>query len=103
MYPLAALLEKIGSAIVLTHSQAGVIGFKLADALPDLDKAHVAIEPNGLPFYDIDFKSGDDCYRDSDKIARPGAWLVFAWLTIRRPLRLRISTCRGSSRRTGRN
>src|ERR1044072_6139226 len=37
---------------------------------PDLVKAHIAVEPNGPPFYDIDFKGGDDWYKDSDKIAR---------------------------------
>jgi hypothetical protein len=30
------LLEKIGPAIVLTHSQSGVFGWKLADLRPDL-------------------------------------------------------------------
>jgi pimeloyl-ACP methyl ester carboxylesterase len=75
MFPAdVALLEKIGPAVVLTHSQSGVFGFKLADARPDLVKAHVAIEPNGPPFYDIDFKGGDDWYKDSDKVAR--AWGV---------------------------
>jgi pimeloyl-ACP methyl ester carboxylesterase len=75
MFPAdVALLEKIGPAIVLTHSQSGVFGFKLADTRPDLVKAHVAVEPNGPPFYDIDFKGGDDWYKDSDKIAR--AWGV---------------------------
>jgi hypothetical protein len=29
-------------------------------------KAHVAVEPN----YDVDFKGGDDWYKDSDKVAR---------------------------------
>jgi len=71
MFPAnVALLEKIGPAIVLTHSQSGVFGFKLADTRPDLVKAHIAVEPNGPPFYDIDFKGGDDWYKDSDKIAR---------------------------------
>jgi pimeloyl-ACP methyl ester carboxylesterase len=75
MFPAdVALLEKIGPAIVLTHSQSGVFGFKIADARPDLVKAHVAVEPNGPPFYDIDFKGGEDWYRDSDKVAR--AWGV---------------------------
>ena len=75
MFPAdVALLEKIGPAIVLTHSQSGVFGFKLADSRPDLVKAHVAVEPNGPPFYDIEFEGGDSWYEDSDKIAR--AWGV---------------------------
>lgn len=75
MFPAdVALLEKIGPSIVLTHSQSGVFGFKIADARPDLVKAHVAVEPNGPPFYDIEFKGGEDWYEDSAGIAR--AWGV---------------------------
>jgi pimeloyl-ACP methyl ester carboxylesterase len=56
---LIALLEKIGPAVVLTHSQAGVFGWAVSDQRPDLVKAHVAVEPNGAPFYDVRFKGGD--------------------------------------------
>ena len=45
-----ALLDKIGAAIVLTHSQAGPFGWLLADARPNLVKAIVAVEPQGPPF-----------------------------------------------------
>jgi hypothetical protein len=45
-----ALLEKIGPAIILTHSQSGPFGWKITDARPDFVKAHVAVEPNGPPF-----------------------------------------------------
>ncbi len=45
-----ALLDKIGPAIVLTHSQAGPFGWLLADARPKLVKAVVAVEPQGPPF-----------------------------------------------------
>ena len=45
-----ALLDKIGPAIVLTHSQAGPFGWLLADARPKLVKGIVAIEPQGPPF-----------------------------------------------------
>ena len=41
----AALLDKIGPAIVLTHSQSGAFGWLIADARPQLVKAIVAIEP----------------------------------------------------------
>jgi pimeloyl-ACP methyl ester carboxylesterase len=47
---ILALLEKIGPAILLTHSQSGAFGWPVADARPDLVKAIVAIEPNGPPF-----------------------------------------------------
>jgi pimeloyl-ACP methyl ester carboxylesterase len=46
----AALLDKIGPAIVLTHSQSGSFGWLIADARPALVKAVVAIEPAGPPF-----------------------------------------------------
>ena len=45
-----ALLDKIGPAIVLTHSQAGPFGWLIADARPLLVKAILAIEPAGPPF-----------------------------------------------------
>ena len=46
----AALLDKIGPAIVLTHSQSGPFGWLIADARPRLVKGIVAIEPSGPPF-----------------------------------------------------
>jgi len=46
----AALLDKIGPAIVLTHSQSGPYGWLIADARPALVKAVIAIEPGGPPF-----------------------------------------------------
>jgi pimeloyl-ACP methyl ester carboxylesterase len=46
----AALLDKIGPAIVMTHSQSGAIGWPIADARPKLVKAIIAVEPSGPPF-----------------------------------------------------
>ncbi|MBV9861091.1 MAG: alpha/beta fold hydrolase [Alphaproteobacteria bacterium] len=46
----AALLDRIGPAILLTHSQSGPFGWLLADARPALVKAIVAVEPSGPPF-----------------------------------------------------
>ena len=45
-----ALLDRIGPAIVLTHSQSGAFGWLIADARPALVKAILAIEPWGPPF-----------------------------------------------------
>lgn len=45
----ADLLDRIGPAIVLTHSQAGPFGWLLADARPNLVKAIIALEPNAPP------------------------------------------------------
>jgi len=46
----AALLDKIGPAIVLTHSQSGPFGWLIADARPKLVKGIIAVEPAGPPF-----------------------------------------------------
>jgi len=45
-----ALLDKIGPAILVTHSQSGTFGWILADARPKAVKGIVAIEPSGPPF-----------------------------------------------------
>ena len=51
----AALLDKIGPAILVTHSQSGAFGWLLADARPKAVKAIVAMEPAGPPFHDAVF------------------------------------------------
>jgi pimeloyl-ACP methyl ester carboxylesterase len=68
---LIALLERIGPAVLLTHSQSGVFGWKIGDSRPELLKAIVAVEPNGPPFYDPDFKGGENWYVDGAKPSRP--------------------------------
>ena len=45
-----ALLEKIGPAVLVTHSQSGPYGWVAADARPSLVKGVIAIEPEGPPF-----------------------------------------------------
>ena len=49
----AALLDRIGPAILLTHSQSGTFGWLVADARPNLVRAIIAMEPSGPPVYDI--------------------------------------------------
>jgi pimeloyl-ACP methyl ester carboxylesterase len=44
---LAELLDRVGPAIVLVHSQSGQYGWPLAQARPALVKAIVAAEPSG--------------------------------------------------------
>ena len=46
----AALLDKIGPAIVVTHSQSGPFGWLIADVRPGLVKGIIAVEPSGPPF-----------------------------------------------------
>ena len=66
----AALLDRIGPAILLTHSQAGPFGWTIADARPKLVKAILAVEPNGAPVYEIKF-TGAPHYFEDDKLTRP--------------------------------
>jgi pimeloyl-ACP methyl ester carboxylesterase len=54
----AALLDRIGPAILLTHSQSGTYGWLVADARPRRVKAIVAVEPSGPPVYDTALKHG---------------------------------------------
>jgi pimeloyl-ACP methyl ester carboxylesterase len=46
----SALLDRIGPAILFTHSQAGPFGWLIADARPTLVRGIVAVEPSGPPF-----------------------------------------------------
>ncbi|MGF0238010.1 alpha/beta hydrolase [Rhodococcus sp. IEGM1300] len=45
----AALLDRIGEAVLITHSQSGPYGWLLADVRPNLVKAVVCVEPQGPP------------------------------------------------------
>jgi pimeloyl-ACP methyl ester carboxylesterase len=62
-----ALLDKIGPAILLTHSQSGSFGWPIADARPNLVKAIVAVEPSGPPVHDVEFKGAPDWFADAAK------------------------------------
>jgi len=84
---LAALLDRIGPAIILVHSQSGAYAWPLAQARPALVKAIVAAEPSGPPAHDVVVKSiqrfdvawegaqkqtDDDYYRDNPGVKRYG-------------------------------
>lgn len=45
----AALLDRIGPAMLITHSQAGPFGWLIADVRPQLVRGIVAVEPQGPP------------------------------------------------------
>jgi pimeloyl-ACP methyl ester carboxylesterase len=45
-----ALIEHVGQAFIITHSQAGAFGWRVGDARPDLVRGIVALEPTGPPF-----------------------------------------------------
>jgi pimeloyl-ACP methyl ester carboxylesterase len=65
-----ALLDKIGPAIVMTHSQSGTYGWEMLDARPNLVKALVQVEPTFPPVHDVDFIGAPDYFRDGP-VARP--------------------------------
>ena len=50
---LARLLDRIGPAILLTHSASGPSGWLAADRRPGSVKAIVSVEPMGPPFADV--------------------------------------------------
>ena len=106
-----ALLDKIGPAILLTHSQSGPFGWVLADARPKLVKGILAIEPNGPPFYENTVNGPPGWFKDGP-LGRP--WgitrgpLTFSpaaadpkdlRMTQQSAARARISCAAGSSRR----
>ena len=54
----AALLDKIGPAILITHSQAGYFSWLIADARPMLVKGNIAVEAPGPPIENVLFATG---------------------------------------------
>jgi pimeloyl-ACP methyl ester carboxylesterase len=73
---ILALLEKIGPAILLTHSQSGATGWPVVDAQPDRVKAIIAVEPSGPPFYNVENVPAPEWFRDAADQQRP--WGVAA-------------------------
>jgi len=63
---LVALLDKIGPAILLTHSQSATFQWPVADARPALVKAIVSVEPNGPPVHDVEFHGAPDYFSDAE-------------------------------------
>jgi pimeloyl-ACP methyl ester carboxylesterase len=64
---LIALLEKIGPAILLTHSQSGAFAWPVVDQRPDLVKASVAVEPNGPPVHEVEFRGAPEWFGDNPR------------------------------------
>jgi pimeloyl-ACP methyl ester carboxylesterase len=59
-----ALLDKIGPAVVLPHSQAGAYAWLMADARPNLVKALLMVEAGSSPFYEIAFVGPPNYFKD---------------------------------------
>jgi pimeloyl-ACP methyl ester carboxylesterase len=64
---IIALLEKIGPSILVTHSQSGAFAWPVVDRRPDLVRANVAVEPNGPPVRELDFKGAPDWFGESTR------------------------------------
>jgi pimeloyl-ACP methyl ester carboxylesterase len=71
-HAVVALLDKIGPAIVQTHSQAGAYGWRIADARPKLVKALIQVEPSGPPYKETVFVGPPDYFGPETAIGR--AW-----------------------------
>ena len=48
----------------MIHSQSGTFIWPIADARPNLVKAVIAVEPNGPPVYETEFKGAPDWFAD---------------------------------------
>jgi pimeloyl-ACP methyl ester carboxylesterase len=60
-----AVLDRIGGAVLLIHSQSGAFAWPIADKRPSLVKAIVAVEPNGPPAHDVEFKGPPEWFADN--------------------------------------
>jgi pimeloyl-ACP methyl ester carboxylesterase len=67
-----ALFDKIGPAVLLIHSQSGTFIWPIVDARPHLVKAVIAVEPNGPPVYETEFKGAPEWFADMGKKKRWG-------------------------------
>ena len=52
----AKLLDRIGPAVLLTHSQSGMVGWTIANDRPNLVRGILALEPSGPPIRNINEK-----------------------------------------------
>jgi pimeloyl-ACP methyl ester carboxylesterase len=59
-----ALFDKIGPAVLMIHSQSGTFIWPIVDARPNLVKAVIAVEPNGPPVYETEFKGAPEWFAD---------------------------------------
>jgi pimeloyl-ACP methyl ester carboxylesterase len=66
----ARLLDRIGPAVLLVHSQAGVMGWSIADERPQLVKGILAVEPSGPPIRENVAKGAPAWFEDGPA-ARP--------------------------------
>jgi pimeloyl-ACP methyl ester carboxylesterase len=68
---IAALIDKIGPVILMTHSQSGAYGWEAVDQRPQLVKALIQVEPSAPPVHDMDLLGAPDWFHDG---ARTRTW-----------------------------
>jgi pimeloyl-ACP methyl ester carboxylesterase len=68
---LLELLAQLGPSLIVTHSESGAFGWRVADARPDLVRALIAVEPGGPPFRDVNYVGPPSYFEDIDAIRRP--------------------------------
>ena len=59
-----ALLDKIGPAILMAHSQAGIYAWGIANDRPNLIKGMIMVEAAGSPFHEVAYKGPPDYFKD---------------------------------------
>ncbi len=68
---LAALIDKLGPVILMTHSQSGAYGWEAVDQRPGMVKALIQAEPSAPPVHDVQFLGAPEWFRDG---ARTRTW-----------------------------
>ncbi len=68
---IAALIDKLGPVILMTHSQSGAYGWEAVDQRPNMVKALIQAEPSAPPVHDVEFLGAPEWFRDG---ARTRTW-----------------------------
>jgi pimeloyl-ACP methyl ester carboxylesterase len=68
---IAALIDKLGPVILMTHSQSGAYGWEAVDQRPNMIKALIQAEPSAPPVHDVEFLGAPEWFRDG---ARTRSW-----------------------------
>jgi pimeloyl-ACP methyl ester carboxylesterase len=61
---IAALIDKLGPVILMTHSQSGAYGWEAVDQRPSMVKALIQAEPSAPPVHDVEFLGAPEWFRD---------------------------------------
>jgi pimeloyl-ACP methyl ester carboxylesterase len=68
---IAALIDKLGPVILMTHSQSGAYGWEAVDQRPGMVKALIQAEPSAPPVHDVEFLGAPEWFSDG---ARTRTW-----------------------------